>query len=199
MNSLVHLSKTSYYADFVIYPLVLMLLGGVAMNTATPEQRLIWVCVCLAGIVLWTLLEYGFHRILLHRVWPFKVMHALHHARPTAMIGTPVWLTAALICGCVLLPLWWQIGFNLASGMTSGLIIGYFWYVLVHHAVHHWHVRPGSYLHRVKRRHAVHHFARSPCNFGVTTAFWDRVFTGGQEIHFVSREKNRKSSSSHAL
>jgi sterol desaturase/sphingolipid hydroxylase (fatty acid hydroxylase superfamily) len=186
MNSFVHLSKTSYYADFVIYPLVLMLLCGVAMDAATPEQSLIWACVCLAGIALWTLLEYGLHRFLLHQIWPFKVMHALHHSRPSDMIGAPVWLTAALISGLILLPVWWQAGFNLASGLTSGLIIGYLWYVLVHHAVHHWHVRPGSYLHRARRRHAEHHYGQHPCNYGVTTAFWDRVFPCGQETHVVS-------------
>jgi len=186
MNTFVRLSKTGYYADFVFYPLVVLLLGGAAMESATPVQRLIWFCWCLTGIAIWTLLEYGFHRILLHHVRPFRDMHALHHAMPTAMIGTPTWLTAILICGCMLLPLWLTTGFNLASGLTSGLIIGYLWYVLVHHAVHHWRARSGSYLYRAKCRHAEHHHAHYPCNFGVTTAFWDRIFVCGQKTQIAT-------------
>jgi sterol desaturase/sphingolipid hydroxylase (fatty acid hydroxylase superfamily) len=46
----------------------------------------------------------------------------------------------------------------------------------VHHVLHHWRIRPGSHLYRWKRRHALHHYARRPCNFGVTAQFWDRVF-----------------------
>jgi hypothetical protein len=99
---------------------------------------------------------------------------------PTAMIGTPTWLTAALICGCTLLPLWWIIGFNLAIGLTGGLIFGYLWYVLVHHAVHHWRTRPGTYLHRAKRRHAEHHLAVLSCHFGVKTGYWDRISSCGK-------------------
>jgi hypothetical protein len=182
MNTFVRLSKAGYYADFVFYPILLLLLAGAAMGSASSAQRLIWVCACAAGIAIWTLLEYGLHRIVLHHVWPFRELHALHHAMPTAMIGTPTWLTATLMCGCVFLPLWWSAGLNLASGLTSGLVLGYLWYVLVHHAVHHWRARPGSYLHRAKRRHAEHHHARHPCHFGVTTAYWDRIFPCAKTI-----------------
>ena len=146
------------------------------MEKETSSQILIWIGLCVTGIALWTLIEYFIHRIVLHHVSPFRELHALHHATPTAMIGTPTWLTAILICGGVLVPLWWQAGFNLASGITSGLILGYLWYTSVHHAVHHWRTRPGSYLHNAKLRHAIHHNSQHPCNFGVTTAFWDRIF-----------------------
>jgi sterol desaturase/sphingolipid hydroxylase (fatty acid hydroxylase superfamily) len=176
MNTFVHLSKTGYYADFVFYPIMLLLLTGAAMGSATPNQIWIWTSASVTGIAMWTLLEYGLHRIVLHHAWHFRKLHALHHAMPTAMIGTPTWLTAILICVFVFLPLWWTAGFTLASGLTSGLILGYLWYISVHHAIHHWRTRPGSYLHRAKRRHAEHHHARHPCNFGVTTAYWDRVF-----------------------
>ena len=183
MNTFVSLSKTGYYADFVFYPIFLLILFGAAMESATPVQRLIWACGCITGIAIWTLFEYGLHRIILHHAWPFRELHASHHGMPTALIGTPTWLTAIFICGCALLPLWRTAGFNLASGLTSGLILGYLWYVLVHHAVHHWRTRPGSYLHWAKRRHAAHHHAGYPCNFGVTTGFWDQVFPCEQKLH----------------
>jgi sterol desaturase/sphingolipid hydroxylase (fatty acid hydroxylase superfamily) len=190
MYTFVRLSKAGYYADFVFYPLVLLLLGGMTLENETVSQMLIWAGLCVLGLALWTLIEYFLHRIILHQVWPFRELHALHHTTPTAMIGTPTWLTAVLICGIVLVPLWWSAGFNLASGLTSGLILGYLWYTLVHHAVHHWRTRPGSYLHQAKRRHAVHHHSRYPCNFGVTTAFWDRIFPSQQGTHEVTNRIN---------
>ncbi len=100
----------------------------------------------------------------------------MHHDQPTGFVGTPTWLSLGMICCGALLPLWWETGFHLASGITAGLMLGYLWYASVHHLVHHWPIRQGTLLYRLKRRHALHHHARQPCNFGVSTAFWDRVF-----------------------
>ena len=95
---------------------------------------------------------------------------------PEGFVGTPTWLSLAAICVGALFPLWWETGFDFASGATAGLMLGYVWYVSVHHMLHHWRIRLGSYLYHLKHCHALHHYARHPCNFGVTTLFWDRVF-----------------------
>jgi sterol desaturase/sphingolipid hydroxylase (fatty acid hydroxylase superfamily) len=176
------LSKVSYYADFVIYPLLLLPLGAVVVWRSTLSQQIVWVLACLIGIVGWTLLEYVMHRLILHYIPPFRGMHDMHHAAPTAMVGTPTWLSATLIGGGVLLPLWWQAGLHISSGLTFGLILGYLWYVLVHHAIHRWRAHEGSYLYRVKRRHGQHHHQQRSCNFGVTTACWDHFF-GSAQLH----------------
>jgi len=170
------LSKASYYADFVVYPLLLLPLGAVAIWGAPPHQAMVWLAACVTGMAGFSLVEYGLHRFVLHHIAPFRHMHDMHHARPTALVGTPTWLSAALIAGLVLLPLWWLAGLNIASGATFGLILGYLWYVSLHHAVHRWPARPGSYLHRAKHRHSRHHYAGQPCNFGVTTGLWDQLF-----------------------
>ena len=176
MNNFVRLSKVGYYADFVFYPILLLLLAGVAIVRDTWTHWLIWVSLCILGIAIWTLLEYGLHRIVFHHFLVIRNLHDLHHSMPTANIGTPTWLTGSLICGCLLLPLWLVAGFNFACGLTSGLAAGYLWYVTVHHATHHWRTRRYSYLYWAKRRHAIHHHAQYPCNFGVTTMYWDRIF-----------------------
>lgn len=176
MRAFVRLSKAGYYADFIFYPLLLSLLAGAAWGRDTPVGWLVWVILFGAGLATWTLLEYGLHRLVFHHTAPFRRLHDMHHAAPTAKIGTPTWITASLICGGMLVPLWHEGGFNLASGLTSGLAAGYLWYVTVHHAVHHWRTRPGSYLHAAKQRHARHHHAQRPCHFGVTSMFWDIVF-----------------------
>ena len=182
------LTKVGNYADFVFYPLLVLAMVTGTIATTTPRQ---WIGCALAlviGVAGWTLLEYILHRIILHCAWPFRQMHALHHASPAAMIGTPTWLTAPIIGTAIFLPLWRVLDFDLASGLSVGLTLGYLWFVIVHHAIHHWRARPGSFLLRAKRRHLQHHCASPKTgNFGVTTAFWDRVFrTSGTSRHRVT-------------
>lgn len=169
------LSKVSYYADFVIFPLLIFWLGRRTLDSETFRQQIGWLAACLAGIATWTLIEYLAHRFVLHGVPAFARMHAAHHDDPKGFVGTPAWLSSA-IAGLVIFLLWWRTEFDLASGLTVGLMMGYLWYVALHHVGHHWEVRNGTWLYRVKRRHALHHYSRTSCNFGVTTGVWDHVF-----------------------
>ena len=50
------------------------------------------------------------------------------------------------------------------------------WYLVVHDAVHRWRLDHESFLYRTRLRQA-HHYGKQEGNFGVTTAFWDRVFS----------------------
>ena len=170
------LSRAGYYSDFVVYPVLLVPLGAaLALGDGTLRLELAWAAACLSGVAGFSLLEYAVHRVLLHCVPPFRRMHALHHAHPTARVGSPTWATATVGSG-VFLAAWWMGGLTIACGLTFGLVASYLWYSVTHHAVHHWAARPGSYLHMAKRRHARHHHAREACNFGVTTACWDHIF-----------------------
>ena len=175
-KSPMQLSKAGYYADFFVYPVLLLPLAAEAILQDDWRALAAWMLACLAGIAACTLAEYVTHRVVLHHIPPFRGMHDMHHKKPIALIGTPTWLSAAFIGGAVLLPVWWQAGLNISSGLTFGFILGYLWYVLVHHAIHRWRARDGSYLQQAKRRHGQHHLSRQPCNFGVTTACWDVFF-----------------------
>lgn len=175
------LSKTGYYADFVIYPLLVVVLGWECLGHAPAQEVREWMLACAAGVTVWTLLEYLLHRHVLHRLPPFQRLHDLHHARSTDRVGTPSWLSLGLFAGLALV-LRNAIEPMLASGLTVGLMLGYLWYVAVHHSVHHVKARRGSWLHRAKQRHALHHHAQQPCNFGVTTGLWDSVFGSTQQL-----------------
>lgn len=170
------LGKVGYFLDFIVYPaIVMMLLAGVLRS----ESPLSWeesLAACFAGIAGWTLLEYVIHRFVLHKVAYLAAMHDMHHADPGAFVGAPTWLSLGSICCGALLPLCWAIGYDLARSVTAGLMLGYLWYGGVHYMVHHRQPEPGTRLHRLKRRHVLHHHARKWCNFGVTNGFWDRVF-----------------------
>jgi len=169
------LSKATYYADFLVYPPLILALSNKVLAPATGWQRVDWLGACIAGVVCWIFAEYVLHRFVLHRVSFLHRMHDTHHDNPTALIGTPIWVSLAIV-GSILLPFCHATEFDLASGVTSGLMLGYLWYITLHHVVHHWRIRHGTYLYRLKRRHARHHYASAPCNYGVTTGFWDRVF-----------------------
>ncbi|SDR57390.1 Fatty acid hydroxylase superfamily protein [Rhizobiales bacterium GAS113] len=171
-----HLHKSGYYADFVVYPLLITGLLASRLAPAGEWHPFVFVGLCMLGVASWTLFEYLLHRYALHRVPILLDMHEAQHADPLALIGTPSWASSFLFIVGALLPLWWALGWPTASAVTAGLMLGYLGYVAIHHITHHWRLAPSSGLYRVKHRHARHHFAKTPGNFGVTTMFWDVVF-----------------------
>ena len=170
------LSKVSYYGDFFIYPVAVPALAAAALWLALPHDWDVWLIAFVGGFALWTLTEYVLHRFVLHHVPYIKDMHEAHHGDQRALIGTPTWLSAVMMLCIVFLPLIFVSDFVVAGAMTSGLMLGYLWYVSVHHIVHHWRVAPGSYGFWLKRRHMLHHHFDEMGNFGVTSGFWDKVF-----------------------
>ena len=170
------LTRIGYFADFFVYPLLLALLAWFSLDHEIVRERVTWTAAAAAGVAAWTLIEYILHRYVLHWAPPLRQMHAQHHASPTELIGTPSWVSVPIFVGLVLVPLVRSSSASIAYGASAGLMLGYLWYVAVHHATHHLRARPGTYLYRAKQRHAVHHHSQRPCNFGVTTSLWDRVF-----------------------
>lgn len=170
-----HLSKWGYHADFFVYPVLIATAALRSLWQAPPQAAGCWFTALAVGLLAWTALEYALHRWVLHRVPPFRRLHALHHEHPVALIGTPTWLSAPLF-----LSLWAVLAHEAsaptASGIATGLMVGYIAYGFVHNAVHHRLSRRGSWLHRAKERHARHHRAGSMTDFGVSTGLWDRVF-----------------------
>ena len=170
----VQLSRWVYYADFVIYPLIVigLTMGGLSMA----ERPSAWLAACLAALAAWTLIEYLLHRYVFHHVPIIERMHDAHHQNPRALIGSPVWLSFMIFAFGVFPTLWLAFGANLASAAGAGLVAGYLWYLVVHHAVHHWTIDERSWLYGARVRHLLHHYRSDQRSFGVTTGFWDYVF-----------------------
>jgi len=187
-------SPGAYRADFCVYGAVLLALG-VALSAGPPDPRLLGWAV--AGAWAWTLLEYLLHRFVLHGLAPFKQWHLEHHRRPTALIAAPTLLSVTVFAS-VLLPAAWLLGVRPAAAFGVGLLGGYLVYGLIHHAVH----RPmTAYATRfgwrwlLKRRlwHGLHHrrmhtasappaLSAAQGYYGVSSAFWDRVFRTDRRI-----------------
>jgi hypothetical protein len=81
------LSKASYFADFAIYPPVVVMLLFLALWQAALMVLIEWFIFCLAGIAAWTLLEYIIHRGVLHRIEFFAAMHRLTSQGPRGVRG----------------------------------------------------------------------------------------------------------------
>jgi sterol desaturase/sphingolipid hydroxylase (fatty acid hydroxylase superfamily) len=178
------LSRFSYYSDFVVYPLALAVLIAAAGSRgaqATSAGLSAWLLACLCGLALWSLLEYGLHRVALHLMPYFSTMHKVHHADPLGFIGTPAWISVAVWLVMILLPLSSFLSFSIADGATVGVMLGYWWYGIVHHLIHH-HAHPrgrrvgSTYIARLRAWHMRHHHSPKRGNFGVTTPLWDHLF-----------------------
>jgi sterol desaturase/sphingolipid hydroxylase (fatty acid hydroxylase superfamily) len=169
------LSKFLYFGDLIASPIIIAALAGAALVGGNAVTTSAWLVALMAGIGAWTLIEYAVHRFVYHRVPIFRELHDAHHADPRGLIGTPSFLSIGLIVSLVFVPVL-SVSFVAASGATSGMLIGYIAYMLVHHASHHWEPRPGGLLYRARLKHMLHHYHGTPGNYGVTTSFWDRVF-----------------------
>ena len=194
-------SRIAYYADFAVYPVLIAGMIVVIADRANAFERALALTLALAGAFLWTLLEYLLHRFLLHGDTRVAHLHDRHHAWPRAWIGTPTWLSVAVILFMALLPA--PLGVPLIStlGLAGGLMAGFLWYGLIHHAIHHG--RPQLLAQSITgaaRRHFKHHRTQGIGNFGVTTSLWDRLFrtsltarTCAQRIRDADQEGRVKS------
>jgi sterol desaturase/sphingolipid hydroxylase (fatty acid hydroxylase superfamily) len=168
-------SKIGYYAELFLYPIVV---GGLLLQDVDGSGlalHLRWWFAAACGAMLWTLAEYLAHRFVYHKVPVLRELHGMHHARPCDLIGAPIWVSISIFSSLFfLLARLWDV--EIAGGTTSGMILGYVSYLLVHDAVHRWQLDEKSWLRSHRLRHLRHHRYPVPGNFGVTTGVWDLVF-----------------------
>ncbi|MDD4967214.1 sterol desaturase family protein [Halothiobacillus sp.] len=169
------LGKVAYNLDLAAYLIAPFLAVALIFYFGERSQAIAILVATLLGFVSWTFLEYSLHRFVLHHAQPFKSWHGEHHQNPTEAVGTPTVLSLLLIVGIIFAPAVALAGWQIGGGFATGLLIGYSIYTWVHHGEHHWH-RRGKWFRKLKRAHAIHHYAHEDCNYGVITSFWDRLF-----------------------
>ena len=77
----------------------------------------------------------------------------------------------------VFMPAYLLGGSQVSAAVSLGVLSGYLVYSCVHHATHHWRAE-SAWAKRRKLWHAMHHrYAAEGCCYGVTSRFWDHVFT----------------------
>jgi len=138
----------------------------------------------VAGLLLWTLLEYVLHRFWMHhppgedfdsKLKAFMV-HGYHHEFPNdrMRLVAPLILSApiAVIIAVLYLLLF---GRYFGTVLFSGTLLGYLAYDWVHYYTHHF--RPTTRLGKFLRRyHMEHHYKDSESHYGISSPLWDWVF-----------------------
>lgn len=137
----------------------------------------------VAGVFLWTFVEYVLHRFLFHyhpksmlgkRV--FWVLHGVHHDYPNdplRLVMPPIVSLPLAIFFYSLFDL--AIGTHYAPSLMAGFTLGYLAYDISHYAIHHFNIK-GNYFGRIREHHLRHHFSNSERGFGVSSSLWDMVF-----------------------
>jgi sterol desaturase/sphingolipid hydroxylase (fatty acid hydroxylase superfamily) len=168
------LTKSNYYADFVIMPVLAAaaLLWLVGYHTAEPK---VFFSALLAGVLGWSFTEYMLHRYVLHKVEPLKHQHILHHIAPDDYIGASSWITVPIFSFLIVAAVY-VLGPSIGVGLSVGILSGYYVYIAVHDRFHHTNsFYPLPLLVRLAKNHAWHH-QRPKVNFGVSSPLWDLVF-----------------------
>ena len=157
-----------HFGDFITLPLAIVLFAAIGGLDRVP--------LILAGLALWTLVEYLVHRFAFHHRFPLgRRLHQLHHDHPSDPDAERTSLTTPLVASPFALVALGCAGIEDGSSIFAGLLAGYLIFIAIHYAVHRLPIEPGSRLYPTKIRHLAHHRFDN-CNFGVTTSFWDIVF-----------------------
>jgi 4-hydroxysphinganine ceramide fatty acyl 2-hydroxylase len=145
----------------------------------------------IAGVFLWTLIEYVLHRWAFHFISRYKqlpawalalhfIVHGVHHRYPhdkarlvfPPILTAPITLAVATLLGLPFIPTPWTW-----CALAGGLV-GYVMYDSLHYIFHHM----PTFLpmcNSCRRRHMAHHYHKNGQTvnyFGVTSPLWDYVF-----------------------
>jgi len=148
----------------------------IAAGLRHPDIRVAPALLTVAsGLLLFSLVEYCFHRWLFHGTRSLQVMeqgHGKHHADPLGDDTLPFFLPPAILLVLAgIFDLAMPTGYALL--MAGAMAFGYAIYGLSHFAMH---IR--RFRHPLTRRWAAHHHIHHhhpDKNFGVTSPLWDIV------------------------
>ena len=125
-----------YFGDFAVIPVAVVLFAWLGLADRGLAAAPTFALSLVVGIVAWTLVEYLVHRFAYHGAPVLTELHEAHHRDPAAFVGVPSFVSSGLVIAVSYLPL---RGYEpiLADGFTSGMLLGYAGYMIVHHATHH--------------------------------------------------------------
>jgi len=170
-------------AFYTLYAIVVL---AIAFSTKHP-----WIAVAFfwAGCATWTLVEYLFHRYVLHgRFAPGKglirkflherldPLHWDHHKRPFDGLHISGGLKDILPLFFVAAPVSFLFPVYTAPAVLAGAVQSYACEEWLHYALHFSNSRFPLFR-RLKKYHLYHHSPRGiDKGYGITTRFWDGVF-----------------------
>jgi len=142
-----------------------------------------FVVLFIAGFAFWTLFEYFFHRYVFHFTPKGDVQkrisflfHGVHHQYPNDKKRLVMPITLSLAVAVLLLSLTWLLYGTWTWAYSAGFTVGYLAYDMTHYSIHYFKPPNIQFLKKVWKSHIDHHYRDSTKGYGVSSAFWDRVF-----------------------
>ncbi len=174
------------FRSFYIFPVLAPVILYLAIHNEPGPRPGTLFSLIVAGILLWTLIEYGLHRFVFHIQIPLRnprlreivnSSHLTHHAsprEPDKILVHPLYaiVISGLLCGILLAA---SRSMLVAGGIMTGVWAGFLYYEAVHYRVH-CSLAGSGFIARQRRTHFYHHFTNNKRCFGVTSPLWDYVF-----------------------
>ena len=165
-------TRANYWAEFVVDSVVGASLAAAGLRWHDGGLLSAVLAVAL-GLLVFSFLEYFFHRWMFHTHIPlFEEGHRMHHEHPLGYDSLPFFLPAAVLLLLTALAVA-ALPTGFALLLMSAVTFGYLAYGLSHFAIHHVQFRQ-PWLRRWAGAHHIHHY-HPDTNFGVTTLLWDRL------------------------
>lgn len=173
------LSHVHPAVPLVLYAPVIALFGW---RAAVASGVLVTVAQLLAGLLIWSFIEYVLHRWAFHYApstdWGRRLhflAHGVHHDYPrdsTRLVMPPA---VSLPLAVLFWAAFRALAGPFADGLFAGFALGYLAYDMIHFATHHWPM-PGRVGRALKRYHLLHHYREDDAAYGVSSPLWDVVF-----------------------
>ena len=138
------------------------------------------------GLMLWTVLEYVFHRFLFHidyllpnQQWALCLhflVHGNHHFiphDPYRLVMPPAMFLS--LFGSMWYTVFLVVPIDIRSVLASGVVTGYVMYEMFHYLFHHTLPNMPQWFIELKKNHMAHHYGNPSGQFGVTSLLWDFI------------------------
>lgn len=174
-------SKSPVFVGLKIVPVVVVLVYLLTQFEGTIINA---VAFAALGVAFWSLFEYCVHRWVYHiqykrpgTKWFLEAFHLHHHRDLTDhRVLNAGWLLIYPITFTVWGIVWLLSGdIFIASSFSMGTIAYYWFYEMIHYAIH-YKVYKSGYLEKIQKYHLYHHHRKWNANYGNTIVLWDRVF-----------------------
>lgn len=180
------ISRHRLYPVTLFYTTYAVIVLAFAFHSPHPRIALLFL---LAAVPVWTLVEFFFHRYILHgRFGPgegflrrfaherLDPLHWEHHERPFDGLHINGAIGDLLGLFVVAAPLSFIAPIYTLPTLLAGVVECYVLEEWIHHSVHFYDLRD-PYFRYIKRHHGFHHApAGTELGYGLTNGFWDVVF-----------------------
>lgn len=175
------LTRTHIAMPLTIFPAISIGLAYYGLSMDFFQWWLLPV-LFMAGLLVFTLVEYIMHRFLFHlephspaqERFAYKV-HGVHHTYPKDKDRLAMPIPLSLLISTAFFFFFKLLMGHYVFGFLPGFLVGYTAYLGVHYAVHAFQP-PKNFLRVLWIHHGIHHYKDPDNAFGVSSPFWDKIF-----------------------